>query len=64
MIHILLSLIGLQKWYKLVKVTIEIREFAEVIFDVVICHYCLPSLVVINSDTLYHLETCRYYAIF
>ena len=36
-------LIDLRRRYKLVKVTIDAPDFAEVILDVVVCHHSLPG---------------------
>lgn len=64
MIHILLSLINLQRWYKSVKIIIVTPGVVKVILDIIVCYYYLSSLVITNSCAFYPFETCYYYAIF
>ena len=39
--------------YKLVKITFDAPELAEVIIDVVIRHHALPDLIVTNQSSLF-----------
>ena len=56
MIHILLLLIDLQKWYKLIEIIINIFNFAETIFNIVICHHGFLNLIITNKYAFYLLE--------
>lgn len=49
MIYILLLVIDLERWYKLVKVIINIINFAEVILNIIVCYHGFLSLIIINS---------------
>lgn len=53
MIHILLSSIDSQRWYKPVKVMINIPNIAEVIFDVVAYHHDFLRAVITNNGFLF-----------
>ena len=60
MIYILLLVIDLERWYKLVKITINTINFAEVILNVVVCYYGFLSLIIINSG-FFHFKMYNYY---
>ena len=46
-------------YYDFSNSTITMETFSSII----VCHYNLPRLVVTNSNALYPLETCHWYAI-
>lgn len=50
-------------YYKIVKATIYISNFAEAIFNIIVHHHSLPGLIVTNSNTFYTLKTWSCYAI-
>ncbi len=40
-------------YYKSVKITIDISELAKVIIDIVVCHYDISKLIVIDQSSLF-----------
>ena len=43
-------------YYKPIKITFNATKLAEVIIDVVICHYSFPDSIVINNGLFFTLK--------